>query len=700
MPESTSNNDLCDAERQGQQLFFSVFFSLAAVTLISKAVHLLIAFFQVEGSHAALSLLYHSPLIRLLGIGAGAFLFAKAFARKWKWLIALATVSVYVLLKAAPLIAECRWVGPLVFGTFHEDLLFLCGALLFIYALVSFSPQRWRKTLAIFLYTILGLMFLISGLEMAHFTKTGLTGSGHLLAYFLANATDMWFVLRTQIDFISVLALLGPPSIGLISWWLLQRRGKTMRVAAPYRVVVPVALLSALLLGAASKPVLSDHRYDRFVSNTYLDLADLLPWGNAERLKVVQQAQRQPLLYDSTSAYLEKRGSGSSPARNVIVVMLESTRASATTVYNPSLQTTPFLLNFSSRGAVVPDMYAVIPKTADAWIAVLYGAYPSTNDLMTQWPVDKNAQTRQRALPGLLKQQGYTSAFFTPTRLDYENDDLLLQQMGFDLVVSANNLTPGGFERANYFGFEDRIMVGPALAWAKKQQSTQHPFLMVLMTNVGHHEYTFPSSWKRKSYTDPGPYNDYLNCLAYVDTVLKDLFDGLDAAGILRSSIVVVLGDHGESFGEHIARQHLGVVYEEGLKIPMVVVAPGLVQPGIRISGLRQQIDVLPTVVDLLNMQMSGATYPGTSLFQPVPQDRKLFFSGSFDSTYLALRRDNLKFIYKFGRTPTEVYNIARDPQERRDIALSLPPAVVETADENMQVWSERVRNSLRAKLR
>ena len=225
-------------------------------------------------------------------------------------------------------------------------------------------------------------------------------------------------------------------------------------------------------------------------------------------------------------------------------------------------------------------MYTVIPKTADAWIAVLYGAYPSTNDLMTQWPVDKNAQTRQRALPALLKTHGYTSAFFTPTRLDFENDDLLLQQMGFDLVVSANSLAPGKFELVNYFGFEDRVMVQPILAWIKKQQSAQRAFLMVLMTNVGHHQYTFPSSWSRRSYTDPGQYNDYLNCLAYVDTVLKDLFDELDAAGILGSSIVMVLGDHGELFGEHIARQHLGVVYEEGVKIPMIVVAPGLVQPG------------------------------------------------------------------------------------------------------------------------
>ena len=178
MPEFFCNSGLSDDEHQRQQLFLSVICSLAAVTLISKAVHLWIAFFQVEPT--ALSLLYHSHLLRALGIGSGAYLLARAFANRWKWLAALVAVSAYVFLRAPPLIAECRWVGSLLLGTFYDDLLFVCGAFLLVYSLVRVTPRKWRKALAVFLYTVLGLMFLISGLELAHFSKTGLTGSGHI----------------------------------------------------------------------------------------------------------------------------------------------------------------------------------------------------------------------------------------------------------------------------------------------------------------------------------------------------------------------------------------------------------------------------------------------------------------------------------------------------------------------------------------
>jgi lipoteichoic acid synthase len=228
-------------------------------------------------------------------------------------------------------------------------------------------------------------------------------------------------------------------------------------------------------------------------------------------------------------------------------------------------------------------------------------------------------------------------------------------------------------------------MLEPSLDWVKQQRDKQRPFLLVMMTNVGHFDYKYPSNWQTKSFGNiDADYSRYLNCLGYIDSVIKDFIAGLEKMGVLRSSIVIILGDHGESFGEHGPRLHASLVYDETVKIPAILYADGVIPPGHSISGLRQQVDALGLAVE-------DATLPGTSLLKPVPANRPLYFSGALDSEFMAMRRGGLKFVYNFERTPTEAYALERDPGERHDIAATLPRKVIEEAEMDMLVWRERV---------
>src|SRR4029077_433367 len=65
---------------------------------------------------------------------------------------------------------------------------------------------------------------------------------------------------------------------------------------------------------------------------------------------------------------------------NVVIVMLESVRADATTIYSPTLPTTPYLVELAKESLIVDDMYAVIPRTWAAWLATLAGRYPGTRE--------------------------------------------------------------------------------------------------------------------------------------------------------------------------------------------------------------------------------------------------------------------------------------------------------------------------------
>jgi lipoteichoic acid synthase len=94
--------------------------------------------------------------------------------------------------------------------------------------------------------------------------------------------------------------------------------------------------------------------------------------------------------------------------------------------------------------------------------------------------------------------------------------------------------------------------------------------------------------------------------------VIRDFIAGLEKMGALRSSIVIILGDHGESFGEHGPRLHTMVVYDETLNIPAILYADGVILPVTSISGLRQHVDIMPTVLDALGLAAERATLPGT----------------------------------------------------------------------------------------
>jgi arylsulfatase A-like enzyme len=394
------------------------------------------------------------------------------------------------------------------------------------------------------------------------------------------------------------------------------------------------------------------------------------------------------------TSFVASAGAGARPL-NVVIVMLESVRASATSVYAPALHTTPYLAELANSSLVVDQMYAVIPRTSAAWVAILQGLVPSTNSALMTWAIRQATASDSPSLPRLLRPHGYRSAFFVPTHLNYENEGQIIRNMGFDQVVSLDHFK--GVQRVNYFGVEDRHLLGPVMDWVDQADRDHQPFVLSIMTNVGHHKYDVPQTWPHRTYSpssDPD-FNNYLNCVAYIDNFLRELMAGLATRRVLDSSVVLIVGDHGEAFGEHGARQHAMSLYEESLHVPMLIHAPRLYPRGGRVGGVRQQIDIVPTVAELLGLQMTGARLPGSSLLQPVPADRRLYFSSILEDVALGLRVGSHKYIYNFGRTPTEAYELDSDPAERHDKANTLSAAGRRAIESDLQDWYERGRQAM-----
>lgn len=255
---------------------------------------------------------------------------------------------------------------------------------------------------------------------------------------------------------------------------------------------------------------------------------------------------------------------------------------------------------------------------------------------------------------------------------------------------AAAQLGATGFEKVNYFGYEDRAVLGSMLAWAEREHRAGRPFLLTALTLTPHHPYGVPRAFGRRSLApDHPPLDRYLNALAYVDGFLADLFAGFEARGLADSTLFVLVGDHGQAFGEHGLQFHSGVIWDEGLQTPALLAGPA-VRPG-RVRGPRVQTDLLPTIAELLGFGTEGGALTGVSLLRPVPGDRVLHHATWIDNQSMALRRGSRKYVYHYRRLPLEVYDVARDPAERENLARELAPHEAEAVELELLRWRRRV---------
>jgi len=170
--------------------------------------------------------------------------------------------------------------------------------------------------------------------------------------------------------------------------------------------------------------------------------------------------------------------------------------------------------------------------------------------------------------------------------------------------------------------------------------------------------------------------------LAYVDAEVGRLVDGLDALGLGGDTIVVLTADHGEEFLDHGGFEHGHTLYDELVRVPLIVRLPGLVSPGTVIESSAGLVDVAPTVCELAGIA-SPPAFAGHSLAPALRGEaqpsRPLLAHGNFWGEPLTSWTSGR---WKLIVTPSasdervELYDLVADPLERNDLASSDPERV------------------------
>ena len=382
--------------------------------------------------------------------------------------------------------------------------------------------------------------------------------------------------------------------------------------------------------------------------------------------------------------------------RNVVLVHLESTRAQSVTPYNEDLRTTPFLDELAKSSLLAEQAYVgSIPRSLMANISVNCGIQPPPR-------LGEEAEPTGVPVPclaGLLGDQGYDTAFFSSNADEYVRyattswgyeEAFAPPEPGVPPQYQDETMDTERFARTSHYGYEEDIMLAPSEHWLQERKG--RPFVVEYLTNTGHDEYRcLGTRHGVEVLSNDDLRNHYYNCMRLQDVFLRNLFEQYKELGLYEDTIFVLFGDHGEGLGEHGRFMHGDTIWEEGLRVPLIIHAPGRFEGGERVEEPSSQTDILPTVLDLLGYEVQDGEYPGYSLLHPLPEDRTLMFSCISRRECVASVKGNEKYIYHYDNRPEEVFDLSRDPLEKQNLADEYDREDLERRRKDIFAWISRI---------
>jgi arylsulfatase A-like enzyme/Tfp pilus assembly protein PilF len=354
---------------------------------------------------------------------------------------------------------------------------------------------------------------------------------------------------------------------------------------------------------------------------------------------------------------------------NIVLVTLESTRADRMGFLGSNRGLTPNLDELARQSIVFERACAQAPLTVVSHATILTGTYPQTHQVNE---FASSLETSLPYLPDLLHARGYrTAAFVGSIRLDPKSGWSPGFDRGFDVYDA-------GFDPAqpNAEGTGDQVVIR-AIKW--------------ITSNV--HNRTF--LWVHLNDPQSASGSMYDRAITSADAAVGKLIAALRAHKLIDNSIIAIVADHGESLGAHGEDTHGVFLYDETIRVPLLLKLLQNQMPGKRVRGRVRLLDIAPTVLEAAGVpvpsQMQGQsllrvakTSPDTD--QPA-YSRSDFPQQAFGWNALESWRAG-KYLYIRAPKP-ELYDLSIDPGATRNLA-STSRATLATMASRLEAFDSR----------
>ncbi|MDQ3622803.1 MAG: sulfatase-like hydrolase/transferase [Verrucomicrobiota bacterium] len=481
------------------------------------------------------------------------------------------------------------------------------------------------------------------------------------LAMFGATGGALADSIRHYLTWQSVASLMLVIAAG-VTFPVLYRRLSSRALAITGAAGIGVAIIGGIAAAAEETHGLHRNAFFTFLSST-------LPRIRAERAE--KDWRRSPFPSEASAGLAHFRGAAA--GRNVVIIVLESTSAAHLKPYGAAADPMPNLTHLASRAIVFEHAYAVYPESIKGLLPVLCSRYPAFDS-----SAEAHARTATPSIAHLLGAQGYRTALFHSGRFIYLGMQSMIQNRGFEVTEDAGAI--GGNVHSS-FGVDEPATISRILAWIDGVPRDQ-PFLIMYLPIAGHHPYETPEP---RPFPEREEIDRYRNALFFGDAALGRFCDELEKRGLYEKTLFVVFGDHGEAFGEHEGNYgHTMFLYEENVRVPYLVMIPGVLEKQVRVARVASVIDTAPTILELLGLAIP-AGYQGDSLLDGA--DRMALLFADYSIPFVGLRDGRWKFIDEVGADRPKLFQLDQDPQERENVASAFP-ARVQAYGERLGEWS------------
>lgn len=336
---------------------------------------------------------------------------------------------------------------------------------------------------------------------------------------------------------------------------------------------------------------------------------------------------------------------------HVIFLFLESFRAKNVGSLGGHPAATPRFDLLAEKGVLFTQFYANGLQTYRAMISSFFGV-PAHLKTMSLEPF---CSISMIGLPQILSGNGYKTALFQGSPSTFDWSFPFLHKAGFETILGCEHFP---LAQKTSWGITDETLFQSAADWLEKQEN---PTFLSLFTISNHHPWESPLKFPTPKDL-PESYQRYLQTFAYTDHCLGAFIDRLKDSKILEKSIVFILGDHGQEMGERKGTFAVhNDLYQENIHIPLLILG----DQKMTIDDPASQVDLLPTVMDLLNIQAVHHSV-GRSLLRE--SNGSVFASMPRKDPLLACIKGQQKLI--LGQNE-EFYDLKSDPEEKNKIEVS-----------------------------
>jgi arylsulfatase A-like enzyme/Flp pilus assembly protein TadD len=285
---------------------------------------------------------------------------------------------------------------------------------------------------------------------------------------------------------------------------------------------------------------------------------------------------------------------------NLLVITLDTMRADRIGAYGYEKARTPHLDNLAREGIMFENCYTPVPLTLPAHCSIFTGRYPIGHRVRDNGTFFLNES--ETTLADMMRDSGYETYAVIAAFV-------LLSKFGLDQGFSTydDSLDAGELLHNFYSEITADMVYDKFHRWFAKRG--QGKFFAWVHFYDPHAPYTPPEAFRKgASLSDL-----YDGEVAFMDVYVGKVIEDLKEKGILKSTLVVIAGDHGEAFGEHREYGHSVFCYEENLRVPLIFYNPRLFPEGLSVRSRVNLIDIVPTLLGMYGMDVS-AEVQGKSL--------------------------------------------------------------------------------------